>query len=342
MATRRNRETGTGKQRKTADTAARPPGAAASATPPSPLEAKLGYQFRQPALLDLAMTHRSHPYEARGNQEADTGKDQKNEPGTDNEQLEFVGDAVLGLVVAETLYRHFPQCNEGELTRLRASLVSRQRMAQMGAELGLDEFLKLGKSAEANGGRRKPALLANAAEAVLAAVYLDSSATPQGGLSAVRGIVDRLLVGPELPRLKSALAEDAGRGGMRDGKTLLQERVQAENSGKLRYVDIGESGPAHQRRFAVEVRLEADGGSLSLASAEGSSKKEAQQRAAALALAGLDRTLASGKKPDGVASQDDVASQEASLQPENSCVHSPDVTLNGASGVGVRVQEGAA
>jgi ribonuclease III len=273
--------------------------------PAIPLEATLGYRFHHPELLHLALTHRSHPYEARSGDAAPkdpaptttSPKDQKNEPGTDNEQLEFVGDAVLGLIVTEALYRHFPQCSEGELTRLRASLVSRQRMAQLGTELGLGDHLKMGRSAEANGGRRKPALLANAAEAVVAAVYLDSVKNPEAGLSAVRALIDRLLIAPELPSLRAALARDGGRGAMRDGKTLLQERVQAETSGKLRYVDIGETGPAHQRRFAVEVRLEAESSSIPLATAEGSSKKEAQQRAATLALAEWNPDLIPNPKP---------------------------------------------
>jgi ribonuclease-3 len=299
------------------------------------LEGKLGYHFRQPRLLHLALTHRSHAYESRNPLVvAENSKDQKNEPGTDNEQLEFVGDAILGLVVTEALYRHFPHCSEGELTRLRASLVSRERMAQMGTELGLGEHLKLGRSAEANGGRRKPALLANAAEAVLAAVYLDSGDGAAGGLAAVRPIVDRLLVEPDLPHLKAALAGDAGRGAMRDGKTLLQERVQAENSGKLRYVDVGESGPAHQRRFAVEVRLEADGASLALATAEGSSKKQAQQRAASLALNEWDSTRRNGEGKPG-------ATKPETSGPVAASKNQPGSAPAGASAESERYQEGA-
>ncbi len=249
------------------------------------LEERLGYRFRQLALLELALTHRSCPYEARGGAALLHGRvegpEQRNQPGTDNEQLEFVGDAVLELVVTEAMFREFPKCTEGELTRLRSALVSRKRMAEMGLELGLGELLKLGKSAESNGGRKKPALLANTAEAVIAAVYLDAG---DDGLRAVRALAERYLVQPELEAMKAALAGDSGRGAMRDAKTLLQERVQATGAGRLRYVDVAQSGPAHQRVFAVEAALEVEGVVSVLAAAEGSSKKEAQQKAAELAL----------------------------------------------------------
>ena len=251
------------------------------------LEDKLGHRFRSPELLELALTHRSHTYEARNGVPAvilpahPEQRDQRNAPGTDNEQMEFLGDAVLGLVVTEALFREFPQCSEGELTRLRSNLVSRKRMAEMGLELGLGEALLMGRSAEQNGGRRKPALLANAAEAVLAAVYLDAG---KEGLAVLQAIAERYLVRPEMKAMRAALAEGAGRGAMRDHKTLLQERVQAEGAGKLRYIDTAQSGPAHQRVFSVEARLEDEAGERVLAAAEGSSKKEAQQRAAELAL----------------------------------------------------------
>jgi ribonuclease-3 len=237
------------------------------------LESRLGHRFAQPELLHLALTHRSFAYESRGVDERTAAA----EPGTDNEQLEFLGDAVLGLVVAESLFRDFPQCTEGELTRLRASLVSRKRMADVGEELGLGEFLILGKSAEQVGGRRKPALLANAAEAVIAAIYLD------GGLKAAHTLIERAVIAPEMEALRQALVGSTG-GALRDHKTLLQERVQATGAGKLRYIDAAQSGPAHQRLFSVEAQLEDQNGTRVLASAEGGTKKEAQQRAAELAL----------------------------------------------------------
>ena len=238
------------------------------------LESRLGHRFARPELLNLALTHRSFAYESRGVDERTATA----VPGTDNEQLEFLGDAILGLAVAEALFTHFPQCSEGELTRLRASLVSRKRMAEVGAELGLGDHLILGRSAEQVGGRRKPALLANAAEAVIAALYLD------GGLKAARRLIDRAVIEPDMPALRKALEGSTG-GALRDHKTLLQERVQATNAGKLRYIDAGQTGPPHERLFSVEAQLEAADGTRILSSAEGATKKEAQQRAAELALA---------------------------------------------------------
>jgi ribonuclease-3 len=266
------------------------------------LEGRLGHRFQRPDLLELALTHRSHAYEARNGAPAivlpahPDQRDQRNAPGTDNEQLEFLGDAVLGLVVTEALYREFPHCTEGELTRLRSSLVSRKRMAEMGTQLGLGEALLMGKSAEQNNGRRKPALLANAAEAVLAAVYLDAG---KEGLAVLQALVDRYLVQPELEAMRAALAEDAGRGAMRDHKTLLQERVQAEGAGRLRYIDTAQNGPGHQRIFSVEARLEDESGDRMLAAAEGPSKKEAQQRAAELALASWSGANAPKMRSEG-------------------------------------------
>ncbi|MES2393455.1 MAG: ribonuclease III [Acidobacteriota bacterium] len=261
------------------------------------LEARLEYHFARPELLELALTHRSFPYEARiGAVEAELrakpyvdSREQRNQPGLDNEQLEFLGDAVLGLAITEALFDEFPECSEGELTRLRASLVSRKRMAQMGVELGLSDHLRLGRSAEQNGSRKKPALLANTSEAVIAAVYLDAlrrdgKTAERNGLVAIRALVERFLLAPERVAMHEALDGNLGTGALRDHKTLLQERVQAESAGRLRYVDVAQSGPAHQRVFAVEARLENEDGVRTLAAAEGPSKKEAQQRAAEIAL----------------------------------------------------------
>jgi ribonuclease-3 len=255
------------------------------------LEKKLEHKFARPALLELAMTHRSHTYEAKHGVPTvilpahPEQRDQRNAPGTDNEQMEFLGDAVIGMVVTEALFREFPQCSEGDLTRLRSNLVSRKRMAEMGLALGLDEGLRLGKSAEQNGGRSKPALLANCAEAVLAAVYLDARGQGQDGLAAISVLAEKYLVQPELPAMKAAVFAEAGRA-LRDHKTLLQEKVQAAGAGRLQYVDIAESGPPHLKRFTVEAQLEQLGEVKVLGQAEGGSKKEAQQRAAEIALAG--------------------------------------------------------
>jgi ribonuclease III len=255
-------------------------------TPPlaadHPLEALLRYTFTNPKLLQLALTHRSYAYEARGAPPENTlFPKQKNPPGTDNEQLEFLGDAILGLIVSEALFRAFPDSSEGELTRMRSALVSRKRMADFGAALALDQHLLLGKSAELNNGRHKPALLANAAEAIIAAMHLDGPT----GREALHQLIDTHLIAPELAAMREALAADLNHGALRDHKTLLQEKVQATAAGKLRYIDIAQSGPPHQRLFSVEAQLETPESTLTLAAAEGPSKKEAQQRAAELALA---------------------------------------------------------
>jgi ribonuclease-3 len=259
------------------------------------LEKRLEHRFARPELLELAMTHRSHTYEAKHGVPAvilpahPEQRDQRNAPGTDNEQMEFLGDAVIGMVVTEALFREFPQCSEGDLTRLRSNLVSRKRMAEMGLALGLDKGLRLGKSAEQNGGRSKPALLANCAEAVVAAVYLDARSSGADGLAdglqPIRVLAERYLVQPELAAMKAAVAAEAGRA-LRDHKTLLQEKVQAAGVGRLRYVDVAEVGPPHLKRFTVEAQLEQLGEVKVLGQAEGGSKKEAQQRAAEVALAG--------------------------------------------------------
>jgi ribonuclease-3 len=265
------------------------------------LEHQLGHTFTRRDLLELALTHRSHTYEARHGvpdiilpMHPDQPR-QRNPPGSDNEQLEFLGDAVLGFVVTEALFREFPHCSEGELTRLRSNLVSRTRLAELGKQLGLGDLLRLGRSAEQNGGRLKRTMLANVTEALLAALYLDVRDSGGDALAAMQRVTDKFLMQPELDAMRQALALDTGRGAMRDHKTLLQERVQASTKGRLRYVDIEMSGPPHDRVFTVEVRLEPpdaldDSNARVLGQAMGGSKKEAQQRAAEIALAGWNET----------------------------------------------------
>jgi len=239
----------------------------------SPEEA-FGHRFRDPALLTLALTHRSLAYEM--------GLDENSVAGSDNEQLEFIGDAVLGLVVAEALYRRFPDSREGELTRLRASLVSRRNLAGVGARLDLGSRLRLGRGEDQSGGRHKPALLANAMEAVIAALYLD------GGLDAARSFIDRYIIQPAETELFAALQSGPFSGAVGDYKSALQERLQAAGKGQPEYVVVDQTGPDHQKRFHIEVRVaDAAGASTTLASAEGSTKKQAQQEAARLAFADL-------------------------------------------------------
>ena len=284
---------------------------APSGTEPSPqpdkapalqVQTRLGYSFQQPELLTLALTHSSFIYEARLGR-AKTNADEPNEPGTDNEQMEFLGDAVLGLAVTELLLREFPARTEGELTRMRSTLVSRKRMAALGEELQLSEALRLGKSADTGEGRQKLAVLANTAEALLGAVYLDVARSGderaragEKALRTVRSLVQTLLVAPELPAIRAALEEAPGRSALRDAKSRLQERVQAVGAGKLVYVDASEAGPAHDRHFTVEVCLEGkDGRQQALAMGEGGSKKEAQQAAAGVALERWENPETEGK-----------------------------------------------
>jgi len=237
-----------------------------------------GYRFKSPELLRLALTHSSLAYESNG--------DQPHRPGEDNEQLEFIGDAVLGLAVAEALFRRFPASREGDLTRLRASLVSSRNLSQVATRLGLGPMLRLGRGEEHSGGRRKPALLANALEAAIAAIYLD------GGLNAARDFIQKQIIEPAEPELMHVLhAPGPFSGAVGDYKSALQERLQATGSGQPKYILTDQSGPDHRKSFRIEVRV----GSVSLAEAEGSTKKQAQQEAARRAL----ESLLSGALMDG-------------------------------------------
>jgi ribonuclease III len=248
-------------------------------------EALFGHRFRDPALVRLALTHRSLAYEA--------SPGEVSAPGTDNEQLEFIGDAVLGLVVAEALYRRFPNSREGELTRLRASLVSRRNLAEVGLRIDLGRLLRLGRGEDQSGGRKKPALLANAVEAVIAALYLD------GGLTAARDFIQKHIVEPAEADLFAELQSGGTfSGAIGDYKSALQERLQAMGVGQPEYVVTGQSGPDHEKRFHIEVRMsDAQGGSAALGSAEGSTKKQAQQEAARIAF---ERLLAGEFSPEPV------------------------------------------
>jgi len=230
----------------------------------------LSYRFKNPDLLRLALTHSSLAYESNG--------DQPHRPGEDNEQLEFIGDAVLGLVVAESLFRRFPASREGDLTRLRASLVSSRNLAQVATRLELGPMLRLGRGEEHSGGRRKPALLANALEAAIAAIYLD------GGLNAARDFIQTHIIEPAEPELMHVLhAPGPFSGAVGDYKSALQERLQASGAGQPKYILADQSGPDHRKSFRIEVRV----GAVTLGEAEGSTKKQAQQEAARRALESL-------------------------------------------------------
>ena len=222
------------------------------------LEQKLGYQFIDKGLLEHALTHRSIVHEdASGAM-------------VDNEVLEFLGDEVLGFVIADLLFREFPDVNEGIISKLKATLVSTVTLANLGGILGLGDYILLGRGEEKTGGRKKKNLVADTYEALIAAVYLD------GGVGAVQKFIEdqfRPLVGTLRIGDRSSVLEQ-------DDKSALQELVQARSLTLPEYRVVREDGPDHQKIFFVEVWV---GGDV-MAHAEGPSKKDAEQRAASLAL----------------------------------------------------------
>ena len=244
----------------------------------SELQERIGYVFANLKLLERALTHSSLAFE-----QGIAGGD----ASSDNEQLEFLGDAVVGLIVAESLYRRYPELPEGELTRLRSGLVSRQHLGRVALLLDLGASLFLGKGEERSGGRKKATLLANCLEAVIGAIYLDA-AEPEGtaggkkahgeGLEAARTFVERWVVEPFVGELRGALERG---GGIGDHKSALQEFLQARKAGQPQYLVKGESGPDHRKRFLVEVRAPETNSSFRiLARGSGTTKKHAEQEAA--------------------------------------------------------------
>jgi ribonuclease III len=248
----------------------------------SGLEAALGHSFAAPELLLRALTHRSLAHE-KGAPEKGSELIGDSAPG-DNERLEFLGDAVLGLVVAETLFLLHPDWTEGELTRMRAQLVSRQHMAQVAGAIDLGRYIRLSKGEDRSGLRRKSTVLSNTMEAVLGALFLD------GGLKPVHDFVNCHVMGEEAEQLAREMRSGAAMGNY---KSALQEHLQATRAGTPVYRVKNESGPDHRKRFLVEVRLRplGEGGASepgrALARGLGSTKKHAEQDAARRALARL-------------------------------------------------------
>ena len=220
------------------------------------LEEKLGYTFENRELLENALTHSSCANESRGKLQS-------------NERLEFLGDSILGMVVADHLYRNHPDLPEGVLTRTRAALVCEDSLVVVAEELGLGDYLRLGKGEEAGGGRNRPSIRADAVEAVLAAVYLD------GGIGSARKIIQKYILSREVAGLTKP----------RDYKTALQELIQRESGQTLAYRLVGEEGPDHNKRFFVEVTLNGTG----VGQGSGRSKKEAEQMAAKAAIQVLEQ-----------------------------------------------------
>ena len=222
------------------------------------LEKKLNYTFRDPGLLGEALSHSSYANEHRS-----AGL-------RSNERLEFLGDSVLGLVTAEFLFLQHPDLPEGDLTRIRAALVCEQSLYEVARKLDLGRYLKLGRGEEAGGGRERTSILADATEAVFAAVYLD------GGIGAASTLIHRVLLDAE----KEEVVEER----RRDYKTALQELVQRQADQVLTYRMIGEEGPDHDKTFLAEVLLNG----TQVGTGSGHSKKEAEQSAAKAALRKLE------------------------------------------------------
>lgn len=225
------------------------------------LETILAYQFQNRSLLERAITHRSWAHE----QVAPGAEDQARQ--LHNEALEFLGDSVLGLIVADYLCTAYPAGTEGELSRMKHRLVSAPTLAHASLRLNLGDFLRFGRGEEKSGGRRKDALLADVLEALAGAIFVD------GGLTAATAFVQRAL-GEELQKVTPSAAAEA------DYKTMLQEKLQAQRRPAPKYSVVESVGPPHKRTFYVEVKW--DDGSVR---AEGRSKKIAEAAAAKEALA---------------------------------------------------------
>ncbi|MGB9464355.1 MAG: ribonuclease III [Candidatus Acidiferrum sp.] len=234
------------------------------------LEELLGYRFKKPELLERALTHSSAIPELRADRADESAKAVALH---DNERLEFLGDAVLELLAREYLLKSFPEWSEGQLSKSRARIVNAHSLYEAARRVKLGEHLRLGRGEEKTGGREKPTVLADAFEAVVAAVYLDA------GLVPARDLLKRLL-------FEQALEERGERIADSDRKSALQEFLQGRGKPAAEYRLSGESGPDHQKVFQVEVWISGE----RKASGEGSTKKEAEQRAAHSALQLLERT----------------------------------------------------
>ena len=222
------------------------------------LEQKLQYTFHDRRLLEEALNHSSFANEHRGARIRS------------NERLEFLGDSILGFVTAEFLFAQHPDLPEGDLTRIRAALVCEQSLYEVAQKLELGKYLKLGRGEETGGGRTRTSILADATEAVFAAVYLD------GGIGASSALIHRALLDAE--------REETVEERRKDYKTVLQELIQRQANQDLTYRMAGEQGPDHDKTFRAEVLLNGQ----MVGSGSGHSKKEAEQAAAADALKQLE------------------------------------------------------
>lgn len=224
------------------------------------LEGKIGYEFKEKMTLQRALTHSSYSNESGA----------KNHHLLCNERLEFLGDSVLSLITSKYLYENFPDCPEGELTRMRAELVCERALSEYARSIGLGEYILLGVGEEKNNGRQRRSILADAFEALLAAIYLDSG---EYGIDNVRRFL--------LPFIKEEIKSLGKTGFAADAKTMLQQFVQQAEGDFLEYVTVGETGPDHMKEFFVEARLNSN----VIGRGKGRSKREAEQNAAREALA---------------------------------------------------------
>lgn len=251
----------------------------------SALERAIDYHFRRRAVIEQALTHSSQARE----QEAQHSADEKYKVN-DNEQLEFLGDAILSLVTSEELFHRFPKFREGELSKLRAHVVSERHLIRVAQRLELGHYLRLGRGEEKSGGRSKTALLVDALEAIIAAIYLD------GGMEPAKQFILREILVPELERME----REGGTLPMTDFKSALQETLQGLGMAQPVYVLVQEAGPEHNKTFTVEVRLNAkngEGQAEFVGRAQGSTKKMAEQDAARQLLAYLaSRRQSAGAK----------------------------------------------
>ncbi len=238
------------------------------------LEESLGYRFQRQELIEQALTHSSQAREV-----AAAGASNPLKGAGDNELLEFLGDAVLGLVTSETLFQRFPEFHEGQLSKLRAHLVGQRHLLHVAEELHIGEYMRLGRGEEKSGGRAKASLLVDALEAILAAMYLD------GGWQVARDFIVRTIVEPELAHMNLETTAMP----VMDFKSALQETLQASGRAQPIYVLVKEEGPEHRKTFTVEARLPEPEAAQFVGRAEGATKKRAEQEAARQVLEHLSK-----------------------------------------------------
>lgn len=247
------------------------------------LESALDYRFSNPDLLRQALTHSSlaHEMETKAAAEGFPINENGRPTTADNEQFEFLGDAVLGLVTSELLFHRFPSYHEGRLSKMRAHLVSSKHLVKVARNLQLGRYLLLGRGEEHSGGRSKPALLADGLEALIAAIYLD------GGMEPAKKVIVNSVLEPELKRLEAGSNTDEH---YTDFKSALQEWMQAKGLSQPQYSVVSEVGPEHRKLFTMQVRILEQGAldrgeePLYVATGEDSTKKKAEQQAARIAL----------------------------------------------------------